>query len=656
MQPRTPAYCLTAYPNPGINNMRHFGLPRRIPDSLASILILISCFRTALACPLQTDLADLKTVAESSGFQATSRSDEVVRFVDACAQAGHVTRYDFGHSIEGRPLVAAVVARPPFRFDDSTDDRLRILLLGNIHSGECAGKEALLGLLRELALDEEHPWLSGAVVMIAPNYNTDANDRVGLNHRRGQVGPDAGMGVRENAQQLDLNRDFVKLESPEARGLVGLINAFDPHLFIDCHTTNGSLHQYALTYDIPHNPSSPQAIRDYLRNNMMPAVTRQLRQDGIKTWYYGNFSRDNSSWVTYGHEPRYSTEYVGLRGRLGILSEAYSYATYPERIAATAAFVRSCVQHVLDDAARVRKLLQDVRQQDRELARTSPGRRLVHLQSEMVAFPEKVIIEAFQDGQPHDYEVSFVGAFQPINSVEMPAWYALPAEMSLEAERLQMHGVRIEQLTVDTTVEARKYTIRDIRRGDFVFQGHQMTALEADSRTEPAILAAGTFVISTDQPLGRLAAYMLEPETNEGLVTWNFLDSRLAVGGDYPIIRVDQPIRFKTTIVDKITPGGKLKLADIYGPARFKLPEISLDEIKWLESGDGCVLQKNGRRIVVNAETGAEEPLPPALQRRPLTEAMATVADISPNDIREMLQGDVQLARRRSTPVRFVAR
>ena len=285
------------------------------------------------------------TVAEKSDFQSTSLSAEVVEFVDQCAaKAKHVSKFVWGKTVEGRDMIGATVSIKPYQLGDR-DDRNVVFLLGNIHSGECAGKEALLMMLRELTDTPDHPWLANNVIIFAPNYNADGNDRVGKNNRRGQVGPVNGMGRRENAQQLDLNRDFCKIESPEARALVALINKTNPHIFVDCHTTNGSKHQYGLTYDIPHNPATAESIRTFLRQKMMPVVTKRLEQKGQLTFYYGNFNREHDQWTTYGYEPRYSTEYVGLRGRLAILSEAYSYLDYKGRIIATKDFVSGLLDY-----------------------------------------------------------------------------------------------------------------------------------------------------------------------------------------------------------------------------------------------------------------------------------------------------------------------
>ena len=144
----------------------------RHPLLLAWVVFLMASFNQAPSVA-QDAIQDLKTVAESSNYQATSDYQQVVAFVDQCCAAPHVTRRDFGQSVEGRAMVATVIANPPYEVG-ADDDRLKILLLGNIHSGECAGKEALLAMLRELAANPDHPWMKDCVIVIAPNYNVDA--------------------------------------------------------------------------------------------------------------------------------------------------------------------------------------------------------------------------------------------------------------------------------------------------------------------------------------------------------------------------------------------------------------------------------------------------------------------------------------------------
>ena len=125
---------------------------------------------------------------------------------------------------------------------------MRILVNANIHAGEVEGKEATQMILREIAFGEHEELLRGADLMFVPVYNPDGNDRIDKKNRASQNGPDGGVGERANAQGLDLNRDFLKAESPECRALLRLFRMHDPHLFMDLHTTNGSHHGYQLTY------------------------------------------------------------------------------------------------------------------------------------------------------------------------------------------------------------------------------------------------------------------------------------------------------------------------------------------------------------------------------------------------------------------------
>ena len=523
-----------------------------------TFLLLAVAFGFAIpasAIPASGQAQDLDTgqpltVAEKSDFKSTSRSAQVVQFIDQCdAHAEHVSKFVWGKTHDGKDMVGAIVSTTNYTLGDQPEDRNVILLLGNIHSGECAGKEALLMILRELTHDPAHGWLKHNVILIAPNYNADANDKVAKDNRPGQVGPVNGMGQRHNSQDLDLNRDFGKLESPAARALVGLIDKANPHMFVDCHTTNGSKHQYGLTYDIPHNPATAAPIRDYLRNQMMPEVTDQLKQKGQLTFYYGNFNRAHTTWTTYGHQPRYSTEYVGLRGRLGILSEAYSYLDYKGRIVATKDFVSALLNFVTQNHETVRGLLDSVDADLIKSGKTSPERTSISLGAKAVAFKEKFMVKGFKDGQPHDYECDFIGDYQSTKQVSMPYAYLIPAEHKNIAQRLQMHGVKVEKIgqtgnsqNSDLQLEVQVDTLRSLVRNEQTFQKHKMIRIESERSAQKQTIPAGMFVVRTGQPLGRLACYMLESQSDDGFAFWNFLDDSLEVGKPYPIWSIAKPV------------------------------------------------------------------------------------------------------------------
>jgi hypothetical protein len=286
----------------------------------------------------------LLTVAEKSRFQATSRHAEVVALCDNLAKAYPrvITRGELGQSGEGRTLPLLFLANPPVTTPQAAhaSGKLVVFLFGNIHAGEVDGKEALPILAREVASVPDHPLLRDLILAIAPIYNADGNERVSKDNRPGQVGPAEGMGVRTNAQGLDLNRDAMKLEAPETRALVKFLNEWDPHMVVDTHTTNGSYHRYAMTYEGAKNPAGDRRLITFTRQKMFPDLTRALEQrSGAKSYFYGNFEGDHTRWTSFPSSPRFGTTYVGLRNRLSILTEAYSYISYEARVKVTHDFV-----------------------------------------------------------------------------------------------------------------------------------------------------------------------------------------------------------------------------------------------------------------------------------------------------------------------------
>jgi dipeptidyl-peptidase-4 len=593
----------------------------------------------------------LKTVAERSDYQATSRSTEVLSFLEQlAATTPHVSTVTLGYTVEQRPLTAAVVAQPPVNApaDLQSDSRLVVLLLGNIHPGECAGKEALLELLRAVASDPNHPWLKDLVLLFLPNYNADGNDRMSTGHRPGQVGPSQGMGWRQNAQGLDLNRDFIKLETPECRALVQTFNDWDPHLFIDTHTTNGSRHRYLLTYDAPHNPAAPARIRTFLRDQMLPEITRRLEEQEIATSFYGRFNAEHTAWTTYGDAPRYSTEYVGLRGRLAILSEAYAYATYQQRITASREFVRECVDYASQHAQEIRDLTAAVRQATVEAGRAPTVGDNIPLASEVKPYPEKVTLRGYelasteqnaadkgtvQLDKPKDYEVDYVADYQPTRSVQRPFAYLLPGDASRIADRLRMHGIHIQQLTQSTTLNVQSYEITSVERARRSYQRHRQSSVNVKQVESTHEFPAGTYVMFSAQPLGNLLVYLLEPTSTDGLVAWNFFDAQLQKDSKFLVHRVASPADMVVDQVETIVPREKLSLNQIYGPTGRVPLAPSPVRSTWISGTSHYTRRIGDRTVRVDAATGG---IQPAEDNSGLAEALATLSGVSADDAGKM--------------------
>ncbi len=571
---------------------------------------------------------ELLTVGEKSNFKATARYDEVMAWCKAYASAAPCARLsELGVSTEGRSIPLLLVADPPVKSADEAkrSGKLLCLVIANIHAGEVCGKEALPILLREEFLAAHPPLLKDLILAVVPIYNTDGNERVSKNNRPGQVGPDEGMGQRGNARGLDLNRDFIKLEAAETRGLVRFLNQWNPHLFIDTHTTNGSHHRYTITYEGPKSPAGDPRIVEFMRKSFFPGVTASFeKKTGLKAFYYGNFNRDHTAWTTYPAEARYGTTYFGLRNRLSVLSEAYSYAPYKTRVRATRDFVKECLQFAVDHKAEIMSLLAKAGSAQ---ARTGPVP--VALRSRLKAAPGKATVlgyvERMENGrrvrgeEPKDYELALVNSFETTLSRPRPQAYLVPAEYSRAIETLKRHGLSVEELREDVVLEV------EVDRIDSLEHPRQerlpTTVVKTTARTESRMIKAGTLVVAAAQGTGSLAAYLLEAESEDGLLTWGFFDQGLKVEGDYPVVRLvgtgtlftaaseplpeDQlaprPITFETM------PGG------MRGGRGFRAGTNWYDGKHWLTVGRGGL-------AVVDARTGASRPL---FDRRALSAALA---------------------------------
>ena len=499
------------------------------------------------------------TRAERTDYLETSRYADVVEFLETVAASSsriHLTH--FGYTYEGRSLPLAVFGDVKDATAQSVkaSGKTRVFVMGNIHAGEVCGKEALLMLLRDLAQNKHSDWASSMTVLAAPIYNADGNERVRLDNRRGQNGPVAGMGQRPNAQGLDLNRDHIKLESPEARSLVRLLNEYDPHLVIDLHTTNGTRHAYHLTYAAPLHPNTHPAIIDLLRGQLLPEVTRRIRQrTGWEFYYYGNVPRGGRAergWYTYDHRPRFNSNYVGLRNRLGILSEAYSYASFRERVLASLHFV----EEILGWTHRNGSALQEaVRLAD---AQAWSGQSLgLRAQLKRSAQPVEILMGEVERGSnPYSgrpllkrldvrrpESMPEFGAFQATVSQAVPAAYLIPDQLNAVLDLLRAHGIQLRQLDREQTLDVERFRLESSSQAEREFQGHRERTLAGSYQKSRQTVPAGSWIASTSQPLGRLLFTLLEPLSDDGLVNWNLFDAALEGQQIFPVWRTFSPIQ-----------------------------------------------------------------------------------------------------------------
>ncbi len=535
----------------------------------------------------------LLTVAEASGHRRTSLHADVVAFVDElrCRSDAAGTRtldvQSMGRTPEGRELPVLVLSSGGhFTPQDAheaadRDGRPIVLILCNIHAGEVEGKEAALMLARDITLGDQARLAVDATLVIVPIYNADGNDRIDVANRvidlslmGGQAGPEHGVGTRYTGQGLNLNRDYMKMEAPETRLLSALFGAWNPHVFVDSHTSNGSPHAYALTYDTAHTLLSgpPEPIL-YTRDRLLPAVEQGLlHRTGLRTWFYGNF-RDNDDpakgWETYPALPRYGSHYRGLTGRLDILLEAYAYAPFEERIRATyevfveiieqtalrgREIVAVCARAAADTIARGRAPQpDDVIGIDYGVPRRTAEGTLVHdypcyplWQTEIAAWnADEMRARKLTEGELTFWQCQFLARFLPETSVRRPRAYAFPGAREDVARLLRAHNIVVERageseghFAGERQVECYHVLSREKTRSpDVGREPREETVLHVRRETATVTVEADDHVVSMAQPLADLAIYLLEPHSDDGLARWGHFDD--CVPGDvFPVVRI----------------------------------------------------------------------------------------------------------------------
>lgn len=535
-------------------------------------------FVAILICAFSANvfMQDLKTRAESTNFEETTRYDEVLQYINELQKRSPLIRVEsFGETFEKRKMPLMILSDSGI----STPAEARmsgkpvIFIMANIHAGEVEGKEAALNLSKRILFGDLKPLLSKLTILIAPIYNADGNEKIDVNNRTAQYGPIGGVGVRENSQKYDLNRDYIKLDSPEAQNLVNLFNRWDPQLTVDLHTTNGSYHAYHLTYSQALNPNTDQRILDFSRDKMMPTIAKNLLKNfKFRSYYYGNFPGfsnqpkpgEKTQWEAFTHQPRIGQNYGGIRNRLTILSEAYSYLPFKRRIEVTERFVEEILKFCVLNSAQIMQLTKSA---DEETIRKFSGNEAVDfgVAFKMVplAKPVEILVgevekiknprngkdmTAMLEDKITPIKMEDLGNFASTRTVKAPRAYLFKPDSKI-VEKLLQHGITVEELTSELTVNVDSFKIETVEKSKRPFQGHNETKMTGKFNQEKVTFTVGTILVRTAQPLGRLVFYLLEPESDDGLVDWNFFDSYLETGKTFPVYKLMQQENIASRII-----------------------------------------------------------------------------------------------------------
>jgi len=488
------------------------------------------------------------TIAESSNFQSTSRYSDVLSFIKELQKQSPLIRVEnIAVTTEGRDIPMIILGDPPpsSPLALNNDERMVIYLQGNIHAGEVEGKEGLQVLARELVFNNKLKYLDRLVILIVPIFNADGNEKISTENRKRQDGPVNGVGVRPNGQNLDLNRDGLKLETPEVRGMIkNVLNRWDPLVFLDSHTHNGSYHQEPVTFVWSLNPNGDTSLVHYAENSMYPEISNNLRINyDVQSIPHGDFidaKNPDKGWIPLGPQPRYLTNYIGLRNRIGILNENYPYADFETRVKGCYKLFRALLDFCYQHKDKIKWLLSntdlktikrglnptyqdqfaieyDVRPIDQEI--TVQGWEM-----KVEEIPDRKWPKVIKTDIEKSYTMPFLAEYYPKRAVRLPHAYLFAGNMHEISDKLMAHGIVVEKLTDNAQLNVESFIIRSVKSDSSLNQGHYLTSLSGSYEKITKTFTEGTVIVTLDQPLANVVAYLLEPESDDGLLRWNFFD------------------------------------------------------------------------------------------------------------------------------------
>jgi hypothetical protein len=501
-------------------------------------------------------MSSLLTIAEQSGFQATSTHAQVMAYLAELSALGrpelHVT--SFGRSPQGRELPLLVLSSRGVRDPVAARalGRPVVLIQCCIHAGEVEGKEAALMLVRDLLGGLDAGLLDALTLLVVPIFNPDGNDAMDPSHRalqieklKGQDGPRLS-GTRVNASGINLNRDYIRQEALEMRLLqTNVCQPWQPDLTVDTHATNGSVHRFAMTHDIPHVVESGRSEPiDFMRKLFVPEVSAAVQRNaGFDSGWYGNFVEDervldrqgeadpnsvvSEGWMTYPHHPRFGSNYRGLGGRLDLLLECYSYLSFEERVRTTYAWLLEILRAAARRASQIHALVQS--------ASSPPERVAVRYRLQAMSEPVQILTRQPRTltGSPIALQLPFFARFVGEVSVQRPRAYVVPARLG---DFLRGHGLRLGPAPRAARVESATLQGLGDTPGRAILEasgvGRRQVSWSVSSRTLPD----GSLLLPTDQPLGALAVYLCEPESDDGLVEGGWVGTP-ALGGEFELLR-----------------------------------------------------------------------------------------------------------------------
>jgi hypothetical protein len=497
---------------------------------------------------------NLLTTSEKTNWDETGPYSEVIDLAHKLEAASpEIKIINFGTTPEGHPMTALIVSKDRAFTPEAAakTNKAIILIQSGIHSGEIEGKDTALMLVRDMAVAKRYAgWLDKAIFVVIPVFNIDGHDYFSPYHRVNQNGP-ASTGLRENAQGLNLNRDYIKGDTPEMRAWLALYNAWLPDFMFDNHVTDGSDMQYDVTWDMARNQDIAEPVRTWINSRYVPELNKRMTSDGHGVAPYGalrnNPQTNKREFFMEVFTPRYSHLYSAVQNRPCLLVETHSLKSTRTRAWADFDIMRNTIDIILEDPQALRSA---VREADKTLAaqagdQNAPAVYLGGKVSDQQSHP--LTYRALKLG-PYKSDVTganvngYLAESDNLDTVihdkidttteaQMPLGYIIPATWKVFADELALHGVQMEKITQPLDQELETYRFSNVKYGTAQNEGRVMVDFDTKIVKEKIAVPLGSYWVPMHQRRARLILAMLEPQAPDSLARWGFCDAVLFSGG-----------------------------------------------------------------------------------------------------------------------------
>lgn len=441
-------------------------------------------------------------------------------------------------SEQGRPIKLVIGSKDKDFSSDklSTSSKPLIFFQAGIHAGEIDGKDAGMMLLRDISQGNKISLLDNANLLFIPILNVDGHERRSEYGRVNQRGPKE-MGWRTNALNLNLNRDYTKLETAGIQTVAKVINSYDPDLYIDIHVTDGADYQYDITYGYVATGGYSPEVSSWLSTKFQPEVDQALKEKGhipgpLLFAANGNdFSEGN---IAFSFSPRFSHTYGDIRHMASILIENHSLKPFEQRVLGTYVFLEQAIKSLGDHFEALQKAVAADSNQPKESIpvkfkfRDTPADSMEFLGVASTKVKSEITGAEYVkwEGKPLAQSVPSILMDVPELSVPVPKAYWVPVEWSEVISKLEQHGIQFETLEEAKDVRVELSTVSSYAMGNQPYEGlMRVQRFELDKMYRTQTLNPGSIRVPTDQPLGELAVILLEPESVDSFFQWGFFNS-----------------------------------------------------------------------------------------------------------------------------------